>query len=57
MFDHLKSIDFFIKELHEKVVGGHFVVDIITKKIMDEGHWCPTLFYDIHDFCKSCDNC
>ncbi len=45
-----------LKELHERVVRGHFVVDITMKQILDVGYWCPTLFKDIHDFCKSCDN-
>ncbi len=45
-----------LKELHERVVRGHFVVDIIMKQFLDVGYWYPTLFKDIHDFCKSCDN-
>jgi hypothetical protein len=44
-----------LKELHERVVGGHFATYIIAKKILDVGYWWPTLFKDIHDFCKSCD--
>jgi hypothetical protein len=24
---------------------------------LDVRYWWPTLFKDIHDFCKSCDNC
>jgi hypothetical protein len=35
------------------VARGHFVVDIITKKVMDAGYWWPTLFMDIHELCKS----
>jgi hypothetical protein len=46
-----------LKELHERMVGGHFTVDIVTKKILDAGYWWPTLFKDTHEFCKSCDNC
>jgi hypothetical protein len=46
-----------LKELPEGVARGHFVVDIIAKKILDVRYWWPTLFKDIHDFCKSCDNC
>jgi hypothetical protein len=45
-----------LKELHG-VVGGHFATYIIAKKILDVGYWWPTLFQDIHDFCKSCDTC
>ncbi len=46
-----------LKEPHEGVVGGHFFIDIIAKKILDEGYWWPTLFNNTRDFCKSCDNC
>ncbi len=44
------------KELHERVARGHFAVNIITKKILDSEYWWPTLFKDIHDFCKSYDS-
>jgi hypothetical protein len=27
-----------LKELHEKEIGGHFVVDMLTKKILDAGY-------------------
>ncbi len=46
-----------LKELHEREVGGHFVVDITIKKKLDVGYWWSTLFKDTHDFCKSCDSC
>jgi hypothetical protein len=39
------------------VARRHFVVDVITKKKLDVGYWWLTLFKDIHEFCKSCDNC
>ncbi len=45
-----------LKELHEGVVGGHFAADITTKKILDAHYWWPTLFKDIHEFQKNCDN-
>jgi hypothetical protein len=38
-----------LKELHERVVGGHFAVEIIKKKILDVGYWWPTLFKNTHD--------
>jgi len=46
-----------LKELHEGVAKGHFVIDITTKKILDVGYWWPTIFKDIHEFCRSCDSC
>jgi hypothetical protein len=45
-----------LEELHEGMVG-HFITNIIVKKILDVGYWWPILFNDIHEFCKSCDNC
>jgi len=38
------------------VVGGHFTIDITTKKSLDAGYWWPTIFKDTHEFCKSCDS-
>jgi hypothetical protein len=46
-----------LKELREGVARGHFVANIIAKKILDVGYWWPTLFKDIHEFCRSYDNC
>ncbi len=31
--------------------------DITTKKIMDVGYWCVTLFKDVLEYYKSCDSC
>jgi hypothetical protein len=46
-----------LKELHERMARRHFVADITAKKILNARYWRPTLFKDIHDFCKSCNNC
>ncbi len=46
-----------LKELHEGVAKGHFVIYIIVMKILDAKFWWPILFKHIHDFCKSYDNC
>jgi hypothetical protein len=37
-------------ELHEGVRGGNFVLDITTKKIIDAGYWCVTLFKDVLEY-------
>jgi hypothetical protein len=37
MFDHLKITNY-SKKLHEVVVGKHFAVDIIAKKILNVGY-------------------
>jgi len=46
-----------LKELHERMVGGHFATDITVNKILDARYWWQTLFKDTHDFCKSYDIC
>jgi hypothetical protein len=38
------------------VVGGHFALDIIAKKILDACYWWPTLLKNAREFCRSCDN-
>jgi hypothetical protein len=45
------------KELHEGMVGRHFVANITINFFMDVGYWWPILFKDIHEFCRSYDNC
>jgi len=45
-----------LKELHERMARRYFFAYITTKKILDVGYWWPTLFKDIHDFCKSYDS-
>ncbi len=37
--------------------GGHFVVDVTVKKILDAIYWWPIIFKDIHEFCRSYDSC
>jgi len=39
-----------LNELHEGMVGGHFVANITTKKILDVDYWWPILFKDIMNF-------
>jgi hypothetical protein len=38
------------------VARGHFATNIRIKKILNARYWWPTLFKDIHEFCRSCDN-
>jgi hypothetical protein len=46
-----------IRELHEGPLGGHFVTKITQRKILDVGYWWPTMYIDVHDYCRSCDAC
>jgi len=46
-----------LKELHEGVIGRHFVANITSKKILDARYWCQTLFKDTHELCKNYHSC
>ncbi len=46
-----------MKELHEEPLGGYFAFEITKKKLLDVGYWWPTMYRDVHDYCKSCDAC
>ncbi len=46
-----------MKELHEGPLGGHFAIEITHRKILDAGYWWPTIYRDMHDYCRSCDAC
>ncbi len=46
-----------MKKLHEGPLGGHFAMEITKKKILDVGYWWPTMYKDVHDYCRSCDAC
>jgi hypothetical protein len=38
------------------VARRHFVADVTAKKNLDASYWWPTLFKDIHEFYKNCNN-
>ncbi len=46
-----------LQELHGRVVGGHFFFDIIMKKILDVGYWQLMIIQNVHEYCKTCDQC
>jgi hypothetical protein len=46
-----------MKELHEEPLGGYFAFEITKRKLLDVGYWWPTMYRDVHDYCKSCDAC
>jgi len=46
-----------MKKLHEGPLRGHFVTKITQKKILDVAYWWPTMYRDVHDYCKSYDAC
>jgi hypothetical protein len=52
-----KEILVMFKELHEGVVGGHFAMNITTKKILHARYWWVTMFKDVMECCCNCDLC
>lgn len=46
-----------LHELHSGVAGGHFAADITFRKILDAGYWWPTVYKEVVDYCKACDQC
>ncbi len=46
-----------MRELHEGPLGGHFAIKIMERKILDAGYWWPTMYKDVHDYCRSCVAC
>jgi hypothetical protein len=46
-----------MRKLHEGPLKGHFATEITQRKILDVGYWWPTMYRDVHDYCKSCDAC
>jgi hypothetical protein len=46
-----------MKGLHERPSGRHFIIEIMQRKILDVGYWWPTIYKDVHNYCKSCGAC
>jgi len=46
-----------MRELHEGPLREHFAIEITQRKILDVVYWWPTMYIDVHDYCRSCDAC
>jgi hypothetical protein len=46
-----------MKELHERPLGRHFVIEITQRKILDARYWWPTMYKDVHNYYRSYDAC
>jgi len=51
------KVQMMMKELHEGPSRGYFAMEITQRKILDTGYWWPTMYKDMHDYCRSCDAC
>jgi hypothetical protein len=45
-----------LQEFHEGAIGGHFGRDITVARIREQ-FWWPTIWKDVADHVKTCDNC
>jgi hypothetical protein len=46
-----------MKKLHEGPIGRHFATELTKRNILDAGYRWPTMYKDVHDYCRSCDAC
>ncbi len=46
-----------MRELHEGPLGRHFAIEIMERTILDARYWWPTMYRDVHDYCRSYDAC
>ena len=46
-----------IQEAQSRAAGGHFLVDITIKKILQAGMWWPSINKDCKDKIAQCDAC
>lgn len=46
-----------LEQAHARLSRGHFSIDTTAKAIMMVGLWWPTLFSDVTEFVKRCDEC
>ncbi len=46
-----------MRKLHEGPLGDHFAIEITQRKILDVEYWWPTMYRDVHDYCRFCDAC
>jgi hypothetical protein len=46
-----------MKKLDEGPLRGHFAIEITQRKILDAKYWWPTMYKDVHDYCRSYDAC
>ncbi|MCO5548283.1 hypothetical protein L7F22_001740 [Adiantum nelumboides] len=53
------SIDFteILSSCHEGVCGGHFALDITSRKFLQAGFVWSSLQRDVHHWCKTCSEC
>ena len=51
------EIEVILKELHSRPAGGHFGGETTAHKILRDGYYLPTLFFDSYAFVRKCQEC
>lgn len=51
------KIPLILREYHDNMAGGHFIGDIIVRKILQSGYWWPTLFSNCMTYIRQYDVC
>jgi hypothetical protein len=46
-----------MRKMYERPLGGHFATKITQRKILDARYWWPTMYENVHDYCRSDDAC
>jgi hypothetical protein len=46
-----------LKDFHERLVGGHFGININVRKVLSLGYWWPTMHKDVVELCQNYDIC
>nr|KUM48001.1 hypothetical protein ABT39_MTgene4996 [Picea glauca]QHR86575.1 hypothetical protein Q903MT_gene578 [Picea sitchensis] len=52
-----EEAEFFIKDMHQGICGGHFAARETTHKILRFWYYWPTLFSYVHPFFRACHEC
>jgi hypothetical protein len=46
-----------MRKMYEGPLGGHCATEITQRKILDAGYWWPTMYKNVHDYCRFDDAC
>jgi hypothetical protein len=46
-----------LQELHGGVARGHSSSNITMKKILEARYWWLMMNQDVHEYCRTCDQC
>ncbi len=53
----LEEVSKILEDFHEGLIGGHFGINTIGKKMLSLGYWCPTMHKNDVELCQNYDIC